>query len=252
MRTIILLGILLLAGVSGCATQPAGDAEAGDAERLYRLAKDSLDSGYYETAIDQYETLSARYPFGEYAQQAQLDMAYAHFKFDQPEQAIAAADHFIKTYPRHPDVDYAYYLRGLANFDQTRGLLDDFIDSDPARRDPRSARESFQYFAELVERFPNSRYAEDAVQRMVHLKNYLARHEIYVARYYMRRGAHVAAAKRAQYVVENYPRTEAVPAALTLMVRAYEKLDLQDLAADARRVLAANYPDRLGELEGKE
>lgn len=251
MRTTVLLSLITLALVSGCASQPELDPDISDAERLYRTGKEALDSGYYETAIDQLETLSAQYPFGEYAQQAHLDMAYAYYKYNKPEQAIATADHFIKTYPRHPNVDYAYYLRGLANFDQTRGVLDEFFDSDPARRDPRSARESFQYFAELVERFPDSTYAEDAIQRMVHLKNYLARHEMHVADYYMRRGAYLAAAKRAQYVIENYPRTEAVPAALTMMVRAYRRLDLEDLAADARKVLETNYPDRLAELESR-
>lgn len=238
---IIALGIVL---ATGCATQKPATAPVSDAERLYRQGKEALDAGYYETAIEHFDTLSARYPFGIYAQQAQLDIAYAYYKSEKPESAIAAADHFIKTYPRHPNVDYAYYLRGLANFGQTRSLLDDLTKSDPARRDPRSARESYQYFAELVERFPDSPYTADALQRMVHLRNYLARHEMYVAGYYMKRGAYVAAVNRAKYVIENYPRTPSIPGALRLMVEAYTRLGLEDLASDARRVLELNYPEK--------
>jgi outer membrane protein assembly factor BamD len=229
--------LLLAALLGGCATTK--DAE-NDPDRLYQLGKDALKDGYYETAIKHFEDLAARYPFGDNAAQAQLDLAYAYYKFDKADQAISTADQFIKTYPRHPDADYAYYLRGLADFGQTSAFLDDLAHIDPAQRDPRTALESFQHFAELVKRYPDSRYAPDAVQRMVHLKNYLASHEMFVADYYMKRGAYVAAASRARYVLETYPQTQAVPLALAVMADAYDRLGLQDLAADARRVLELN------------
>lgn len=236
----LLICCLAAALLGGCAT--SGDKEESGAERLYELGKEALREGYYETAIKHFEDLAARYPFGDNAAQAQLDLAYAYYKYDQPDQAVSTAEHFIKTYPRHPDVDYAYYLRGLANFGQTRGMLDDIAHIDAAQRDPRAALESFQHFAEMVKRFPDSRYAADAVQRMVYLKNYLARHEMFVAAYYMRRGAYVAAANRAKYVIETYPQTGSVPRALAVMAEAYERLGLDDLAANARRLQELNPP----------
>ncbi len=238
--TLIALIALLLLG--GCASWKK-QVDSDDPAALYERGKTSLDNGYYETAIGHFQELSTRFPFGDHAQQAQLDTAYAYHRLNQPESAIATAEQFIKTYPRHPNVDYAYYVRGLANFGQTRGALDDWLRADPARRDPRSALDSFRYFTELVTRYPDSRYAPDAVQRMVHLRHYLARHELHVADYYMRRGAYVAAANRARYIIETYPRAPAVEDALALMARAYDRLGLDDLAAAARRVLEANYPD---------
>jgi len=237
----LLIPCLVALLLGGCATSGDKEGESG-AERLYELGKEALREGYYETAIKHFEDLAARYPFGDNAAQAQLDLAYAYYKYDQPDQAVSTAEHFIKTYPRHPDVDYAYYLRGLANFGQTRGMLDDIADIDAAQRDPRAALDSFQHFAEMVKRFPDSRYASDAVQRMVYLKNYLARHEMFVADYYMKRGAYVAAANRAKYVIETYPQTGSVPRALAVMAEAYERLGLDDLAANARRMQELNPP----------
>jgi outer membrane protein assembly factor BamD len=236
-----ILALLIAAALlSACASQRALEEAQHDPARLYELGREALDSEHYETAIKHFENLSARFPFGEYAQQAQLDTAYAYYMFREPESAISTADQFIRNYPRHPDVDYAYYLRGLANFEQTRAFLDDLLKEDPAQRDRRTALESFRHFAELVRRFPDSRYAADAVQRMTHLRNYLARHELHVADYYMRRKAYVAAAGRARHVIENYPGTPATLSALEVMARAYEELGLSDLAADVRRVLAEN------------
>jgi len=249
MRDILIPGLLAVLLV-GCAT--SGDGPETDAARLYQLGKEALREGYYETAIKHFEDLAARYPFGDDAAQAQLDLAYAYYRYDQPDQAISTAEHFIKTYPRHPDVDYAYYLRGLANFGQTSAILDDIARIDPSRRDPRAALESFQHFAELVKRYPDSRYAPDAVQRMVHLKNYLAKHEMFVADYYMRRGAWVAAANRARYVIETFPQTGSVPRALAVMAEAYDRLGLDDLAAEARRVLELNTPAAAGQAGGQD
>jgi outer membrane protein assembly factor BamD len=236
MRKLLILG-LLIALLGGCATTKEAE---NDPDRLYMLGTKALRDGYYETAIKHFEDLAARYPFGDNAPLAQLSLAYAYYKFDQPEQAIGTAELFIKTYPRHPDADYAYYLRGLANFGQTSGFFDDVARVDPAQRDPRAALESFQHFAELVKRYPDSRYAPDAVQRMVHLKSYLAKHEMFVADYYMKRGAYIAAANRAKYVIETYPQTGAVAHALAVLAEAYERLGLDDLAATARRVQDLN------------
>lgn len=236
-RLLAVLGLVLL---SACASQRALEEALTDPAKLYELGRVALGKEHYETAIRHFETLSARFPFGEHAQQAQLDTAYAYYMFNEPDSAISAAELFIKNYPRHPDIDYAYYIRALANFDQTRAFMDDFLKEDPARRDPRSALESFRHFSELVRRFPDSPYAADAVQRMVHLRNYLARHELHVARFHMNRGAWVAAARRAIHVIETYPRTPAVLTALDVLAGAYDALGLDDLATDARLIRRAN------------
>lgn len=240
----LFIAILLALG-GGCATQDKALGELSSAARLYAEGRKALDEGYYEIAIEKFEQLETRYPFGEYAQQAQLDMAYAYYKSDNPASAVAAADRFIKTYPRHPHVDYAYYLRGLANFAVGGDFFDRLLKEDPAKRDPRPAREAFRYFAELVTRFPDSPYAADARARMLYLRNFLARHELHVARFYMRRGAYVAALNRGRTVLETYYQTPAVPEALALMSEAYDALGLAQLAAETRRVLELNYPGRL-------
>lgn len=216
------------------------------AAQLYAAAKDRLDSSDWEKAIEYYEKLEARYPFGPHSQQAQLDIAYAHYKNDDPAAAVAAAERFIKLHPRHPNVDYAYYVKGLSNFVKTGGLVERFVSKDYSKRDTGAAQRAFQDFSELTRRFPNSRYAEDAAQRMLFLKNTLAQHEIHVANYYLERGAYVAAANRARFVVENYQRTPAIPEALVIMAKAYKSMDLQDLSKDAVRVLELNYPDHPG------
>ena len=245
--------VLLATFLGACALLPDPIDETKDwsAQKLYTEAKSNLDGGDYETAIRFYELLEARYPFGRFAQQAQLEIAYAYYKFAEPESAIAAAERFIRLHPRHPNVDYAYYVKGLANFNRGKGLVERYLPTDPSQRDPGAALQSFNDFAELVDKFPDSRYAADSAQRMRYLKNNLARYELHVADYYMRRGAYLAAANRAKYVVENYQRAPAIPDALALMARAYNRLDLPELSADALRVLKLNYPDHpaIGELE---
>lgn len=210
------------------------------AQKLYSEASTALSDGDYAQAIKYYETLEARFPFGRYAMQSQLDVAYAHYKAEEPEAAIAAADRFIKLHPQDRHVDYAYYLKGLVNYNRKWGLLDRYIPTDPSQRDPGSARDSFQDFSELVRRFPNSPYTEDARKRMLYLRDNLAQNEIHVARYYLRRGAYLAAANRAKHVVENYSRTTAARSALEVMIEAYGQLGLDTLQADARRVLELN------------
>lgn len=226
------------------------DPTAGmSASQLYAKAKDSLNSGAYDQAIKYYETLEGRFPFSRFAQQAQIETAYAYYRQDEPELAIAAIDRFVKLYPRHPNVDYAYYLKGMVNFNRGRSITDYLSPRDLSQTDPATLRQSFADFDILVRSFPDSRYREDARQRMIFLRNMLARHELMVAEYYMRRGAYAAAAQRGIHVVEHFQESDAVADALVMMVRAYRELDLPESAADALRVLRHNYPARADELE---
>jgi len=213
---------------------------AWNVTNLYSEAAAQLAAGNYARAIEYYEKLEARYPFGRYAMQSQLDVAYTHYKADEPESAVAVADRFIKLYPRHPYVDYAYYLKGIVNYNRSVSFLDRYIPTDPSQRDPGSALDAFQDFAELVRLFPDSKYASDAHQRMVFLRNNLAKNEVHVARYYMKRQAYVAAANRCKYVIEHYQRTSAVEDALKILIEAYRQLGEDKLAADAERVLTLN------------
>ncbi len=243
-RTALAIVVLNL-GLSGCGLLPeVADETAGwSAQRLYAEAKENLNEGDYERAIKLYETLEARYPYGRYAQQAQLEVAYAYYKDQEPISAIAACDRFIKLHPNHPNVDYAYYLKGLANFTEDLSLFSRFSSQDMSERDPKAAHDSFAAFKELVTRFPDSKYAEDARARMKYLVNAISANEIHVAKYYLKREAYVAAANRAKSVVANYPETPAVEEALAIMVVAYDKLGIEDLRDDALRVLQLNYPN---------
>ncbi len=246
MRRNWLITTSLLLLLAGCGLLPKQIDQTRDwtASQFYYAAKENLDEGDYEEAIKLYETLMARYPFGRFAQQAQIEVAYAYYRYDEPEQAIAAADRFIKLHPKHPNVDYVYYLKGLANFNRGYGLLERFIPTDNSQRDQRASLRSFYDFEELLKKFPEGKYAADARQRMLFLRNNLAAYELSVARYYMRRGAHIAALNRASYVVRHYQRTPAVPEALEVMAAAYRELGMADLAGDIDRVYVANYPGR--------
>ena len=219
------------------------ETKGWSAEKLYSEAKDRLNGGQYEEAIKYYEKLEARYPYGRYAQQAQLEIAYAYFKDQEPAQAITAAERFIKLHPNHPNVDYAYYLKGLANFNDNLGILGHIGAQDMTERDPKATREAFDAFKELATRFPDSRYTPDAIARMNYLVNALAAHEIHVARYYMKRGAYVAAANRVQFTLKTYPRAPANEEGLVILVQAYDALALNDLRDDAERVMKKNFPD---------
>lgn len=234
--------LLVVLFVSGCGifSKEYDETEGWSASELYNKAASELDAANYQRAIELYQKLDARYPFGRYAMQGQLDIAYAHYKAEEPEAALAAADRFIKLYPQNPYVDYAYYLKGIVNYNRSIGFLDRFMPLDTSQRDPGSAMDAFNDFAKLVKRFPESKYAADARQRMLHLRNNLAEGELHVARYYMERGAYLAAVNRAQYVVERFQRTGAVEDALELMIDAYERLGEEELAADAQRVLVMN------------
>jgi len=240
--------------LSGCSYfQDKGDeTERWTAERLYAEARSALDSGSYDNAVELYEKLEARFPFGTFGQQAILDLAYAYYKNDDPDAAVSTAERFIKLYPQNAHVDYAYYLQGLANFQRGKGFAERILPIDESQRDPGSSLQAFQDFSDLVKRYPDSQYAEDAKLRMTHLRNILAEHEVHVAQYYMRRGAFVAAANRARYVIEKYARTPSIPDALVIMAKAYKVMDLTELSEDAVRVLELNYPNHPGIYEVRE
>lgn len=246
-----LLLALMLVLTAGCALFPDEIDRTRDwtAEKLYSEAKESLNEGSFETAIEYFEKLEARYPFGRYAQQAQLEIAYAYYKDEEPALAVAACDRFIRLYPRHENVDYAFYLRGLANFTQTTSLVERYLPTDKSERDQGAARDAFQAFSELVRMFPDSKYSVDARQRMIYLRNGLAEHELHIADYYVRRGAYVAASNRAKHVLENFPQTPAVPDALVMLAKVYKLMGMHDLAADTLRVLELNHPGHEGSAE---
>lgn len=235
------LGATLL---GGCGLLPdQSDETAGwSASKLYSEAKSSMADGAYDKAIKYYEKLEARFPYGRYAQQAQLEVAYAYYRQNEAASAIGACDRFIRLHPNHPNVDYAYYLKGLVNFNEDLGLLGYVSLQDLTERDPKAARESFDAFKALVTRFPESRYTPDATARMKYLVNALASHEVHVARYYMKREAYVAALNRAQTAVKTYPDAPANEEALFIMVKAYDLLGMNDLRDDAERVMRKNFP----------
>jgi len=234
-RSVALFALLLTA----CAV--TNDAATWSAARIYREAKEALDSGGYDLAIKHYEMLEARFPYGRYSQQAQLEIAYAYYKPNATASAVAATERFVKLHPNHPNVDYAYYLKGLVYFNEDMGLLGRMSRQDRTERDPKALRESFDAFKDLVQRFPESKYTPDARARMRYLVNALAFHEVHVARYYMKRGAYVAAANRAQYALKNYPEAPAQEEALLIMVQAYDALDMPELRNDAERILRRNF-----------
>ena len=242
--SILLLALFLTACAStGDKAESKADADA-NAEKLYQKAKKQLDKKNYELAIDSYEKLESAYPFGPYAQKAQMDIAFAHYKMHEPEAAIAAADQFIKLNPLHENVDYAYYIKGLANATRYDGFFDRFVKKDLGDLDPNPLKQAFLDFKLLVRRFPDSRYAEDARQRMVFLRNALAKHEYNVAEFYSRRGANVAVINRCGGIIKDYDGAEIMPETLALMARAYQALGLQQEHDDTVKLFETNYPDR--------
>jgi outer membrane protein assembly factor BamD len=229
--------------LAACATDLQDETVGWSAQRLYGEAKDAMSNKDWPRAVRYLEKLEARYPYGRFAQQAQLEIAYAHWKDGERASAIAAAERFIKMYPNHANVDYAWYLKGLINFNDQYGLFSALTTPDMSDRDPKSTRESFNAFKEVVTRFPESKYAADAAARMRYLINALAAHEVHVARYYMKRGAYLAAANRAQYAIRHYAQAPAIEEAVFVLVLAYDRLGMSDLRDAADRVMRNNFPD---------
>jgi outer membrane protein assembly factor BamD len=234
------LAVFLLFTLVACSSDPAKD-EKLTADELYSKAQESMTDGNYEKTIKQLETLQSRYPYGRYAQQAQMEIAYAYYKHSEPAPALGALDRFVKLFPNSAHLDYVYYLKGLINFNENiNSLLGTLVDQDPAERDPAALRDSFDSFKELVTRYPNSIYTPDAKLRMQYLLNTLARSDIHVADYYLRRGAYVAAANRAKGVLINYPQTPQTRDALQILIQAYDAMGMKDLRDDTKRVLDLN------------
>ena len=251
------LCVVLALSLPGCKTVGGwfgGDREDRieklEVEQLYSEAKENLRDGDYSSANRMYTRLIARFPFGPYSEQSQLELTYVLYKQGKPDDATAAIDRFIRTFPRHPHIDYAYYLKAVINFDRNVGVMSRLFRTDPSVRDLNGPTISFNDFNEVLRRYPNSIYAADARQRMVFLRNELARHELVVGLYYLRRGAWVSAANRGKYLLENYPQSEYEGDAIALMAASYTKLGQTALAEDSRRVLEKNYPQH-PYLQGK-
>jgi len=237
---LLLIPILLMtAACSGQRERPAQMTE----QEIYEAAQRNLRNDRFSLAVRNLQLLESRFPFGPYAEQAQLELIYAHYRNFEPEAAIAAADRFIRLHPQSPNVDYAYYMRGLANYTDGSGLFERFLPTDMTQRDPGRAIQALEDFRQLLFRFPESRYAPDAKARVLYLRARLARHEINVANYYFKRRAYLAAANRGRYVVENFPQTHAVGDALAVKVQAYQLLGMEDIANESLEVLRLNFPD---------
>ena len=246
MRAVIIA--CLIAVLGACASTPE-DYAGKTAAELYADAQRSVRNGNWEVAVKSLRRVQARFPFDPYALQAHLDLINVHQQQRDPEQVVAEADRFIKENPRHARVDYAYYMRGLAYFPPEPFVMNDWFSVDQAGFDVTPAAKSFQYFRRLVETYPNSDYAPDARARMVWLQNLLSRHELHVAKWYMRRGAFLAAAQRATDLLRDYPQSDSQAEALEMMVLAYRLLGLTQLADDAQKVLDLNFPGHQKTLE---
>lgn len=213
------------------------------AQQLYDRAKQSMEVGNFSAAAQTLSQLDSRFPFGPLSHQVQLDLIYSYYKSGKPEEAIANIDRFIRLNPNHSDVDYAYYMRGLTNMESDSNLFQEIMQIDRSDRDPSKSREAFNDFRRLIQQYPDSKYAADAKARMLHIKDRLARYEIAIARYYMKRSAYVAAANRGRYVIEHYPDSTQVQSALEIMVSSYEQLGLTELRDNAMKTLRINFPD---------
>ncbi len=247
-RLIAALALLML----GCSSKPSDKTIGWSAQRLFEEAREEQKEGNYSTARDYYGKLLARYPHGTLAQQSALDLVYSYFKDGESEKALKELDSFMKTYPRHPQIDYAYYMKGVINYERNTTLLKRLSPLNQAQTDPNMLKRAFDAFKELLEKFPRSQYAEDAQQRMVYLRNLLGQHELEIAEHYLREGAYVAAIGRAQVVVTDYQNTPSTPYALALMSRAYGELGDDVRRRDNLELLRRNFPKMLNEVEIRE
>jgi outer membrane protein assembly factor BamD len=238
---------IALAAVPSCRSKR--DIISSNPELLYKRAHQSLNAYDFDAAIKTYEALTARFPFTDQARQARLDLVYAYYRAGESESAIDAAEQFVRENPTHPRVDYVWYIRGLVDFERTPNALERLFRVDLAERPPTTARKAFASFRTVVEKYPKSEYAHDARKRMIFLRNRLADYETHVAQYYLKRGAYVAAAQRAKGAIEQYDGAPAVRAALATLIAAYDRLNLQDLSAQARQVYEANYGSQVEHLQ---
>ena len=243
-RRVLLLLVLALA-MAGCKTfgKRGNELETLPVEQLYQRGVTAIDAGNYGQATETFSRLIGRFPFGAYSEQSQINLAYAQYKSYKNDDAYSTINRFIRTYPTHKNIDYAYYLRGLINFDRQTDFLSRMVGLDTTRRDQAFLNQSFEDFSELLKRYPQSRYAPDGRQRLIYLRDSMAKAEINIALFYLRKGAYVAAANRAKHVVETYPQTVQVGDGLAIMVDSYRALGQDQLAADAERVLKLNYPE---------
>lgn len=245
LRSFTILLFVTLFGLSGCGLLPEkiDETKKWSAAKLYEEAKSDLDNGAYENAIKNLEKIESRYPFGTYAQQAQMDIPYVYYKQGDQAQALAAIERFIKLHPNHQNLDYIFYLRGLVNFNDQISLFQSISKQDMTERDPKAAREAFDAFKALAVRFPNSKYTPDALLRMKYLVNTMAQYDLHVAKYYYRRGAYIASANRAQSAIKEYPDAPAIEEALYVLSNSYDKMGLIELRDDANRVFIKNFPN---------
>ena len=241
MRFILYTVLALSLIACGPAKEDIDPTAEWSAERFYLEARAELNKGNYLTAIEYYETLESRYPFGKYATQAQIDVAYAYYKFNEPDSAITAIDRFIKLHPRDPNVDYAYYLKGLVNFSRGGTILDVLSARDLSEFDKNILLTAYNDFRLLVQRFPDSKYVEDSSRRMIFLRDELARADFRVASYYASRDAWIAVANRTNYILQNYQGASVIRSTLELQLKAYQALELDELARDTQRIIDLNY-----------
>lgn len=239
-----LILILLCLITTACSTTPKKESTE---QELYEDAKKAIKLNNFSQATIALEELESRFPFGKYAEQAQLDLVYARYSGLDLDGAILAADRFIRLHPQSPNVDYAYYIRGIANYNLDVGVANQYFTSvDISSRDPGNMRRAFTDFSELITRFPDSQYAADSQKRMIQIRNRLAQYELHAAKFHIKREAYLAAVNRAAYVISNYPHTPATEDALIMMVELYQLLGLDDMAADALQVLTTNFPNGVG------
>jgi len=240
-RGIVVALCIVLLAVSGCRTHKEREDKKATPASLYKKAHKDLQSNDFSAAIKIYEQLTARFPFTDEARQSRLDLIYAYYRAGERESATDAAETFIRENPTHPRVDYAWYVKGLVEFERTPNVIEHLFRADLTQRPPSTARKAFAAFKTVVEQYPKSEYAHDSLQRMLYLRNRLASYEVHVARYYFKRGAYIAAAQRSKGAIEQYDGAPAVREALQILIESYDRLNLQPLAAQTRQVYEANY-----------
>ena len=245
---ILLINLVLMTLLSSCSywtnvLKEADPTVGMSAAEIYTQGKEFLDVEDYPNSIKYFDILEARYPFGKYSTQSMLDLAYAAYQSNLKDEAIVNCDRFIRLYPNHPNVSYAYYLRALSNFDKDRNFITEIFAQDPSKYDVTKLRQSFDDFTIVVNKFPKSKYAKDSRNRLIYIKNMIAENELYIAKYYSKRSAHVAAIERVKYMLKNYSGTPSSEEGLLVMINSYNNLKMKDLAYDTSRVLKENYPE---------